>query len=174
MSLAIAAELRQDSEMSGDIDALAGRKPAARTGSATWHFIVGVLALTMAIIGIGAISFAAFQRAVGNEQVRLDVDAQEAQSFEALLAAEKAYNVLQDAERSQRGYVLTENPVFLEPYEAAVSKGGTLFDDVESLVGEDDFSQTQRIAVLRRLRSEEHTSALQSLMRNSYAAFCLK
>jgi signal transduction histidine kinase len=151
MSLAIAAELRQDSEMSGDIDALAGRKPAARTGSATWHFIVGVLALTMAIIGIGAISFAAFQRAVGNEQVRLDVDAQEAQSFEALLAAEKAYNVLQDAERSQRGYVLTENPVFLEPYEAAVSKGGTLFDDVESLVGEDDFSQTQRIAVLRRL-----------------------
>src|SRR3546814_2869974 len=27
---------------------------------------------------------------------------------------------------------------------------------------------------VRRLRSEEHTSELQSLMRNSYAVFCLK
>src|SRR3546814_2861439 len=30
------------------------------------------------------------------------------------------------------------------------------------------------IAVLDRTRSEEHTSVLQSLMRNSYAVFCLK
>src|SRR3546814_16794362 len=29
-------------------------------------------------------------------------------------------------------------------------------------------------ARLRQLRSEEHTSELQSLMRNSYAVFCLK
>src|SRR3546814_10510840 len=28
--------------------------------------------------------------------------------------------------------------------------------------------------VARRIRSEEHTSELQSLMRNSYAVFCLK
>src|SRR3546814_1372652 len=32
----------------------------------------------------------------------------------------------------------------------------------------------RRRAVLRRPRSEEHTSELQSLMRISYAAFCLK
>src|SRR3546814_8246447 len=31
-----------------------------------------------------------------------------------------------------------------------------------------------RPAPRRRLRSEEHTSELQSLMRNSYAVFCLK
>src|SRR3546814_7363970 len=30
------------------------------------------------------------------------------------------------------------------------------------------------VAAARRLRSEEHTSELQSLMRNSYAVFCLK
>src|SRR3546814_9293163 len=29
-------------------------------------------------------------------------------------------------------------------------------------------------AVLQKIRSEEHTSELQSLMRNSYAVFCLK
>src|SRR3546814_10689894 len=32
----------------------------------------------------------------------------------------------------------------------------------------------QRPEVIRLLRSEEHTSELQSLMRNSYAVFCLK
>src|SRR3546814_1561564 len=31
-----------------------------------------------------------------------------------------------------------------------------------------------RIKPFRQLRSEEHTSELQSLMRNSYAVFCLK
>src|SRR3546814_3618963 len=32
----------------------------------------------------------------------------------------------------------------------------------------------QRIAGIRLIRSEEHTSELQSLMRSSYAVFCLK
>src|SRR3546814_19962105 len=32
----------------------------------------------------------------------------------------------------------------------------------------------QRLAGIFRLRSEEHTSELQSLMRTSYAVFCLK
>src|SRR3546814_5164569 len=34
--------------------------------------------------------------------------------------------------------------------------------------------RTPDIAVARRCRSEEHTSELQSLMRISYAVFCLK
>src|SRR3546814_6213323 len=34
--------------------------------------------------------------------------------------------------------------------------------------------QRQRVALGRALRSEEHTSELQSLMRSSYAVFCLK
>src|SRR3546814_4750538 len=38
-----------------------------------------------------------------------------------------------------------------------------------------DFShQTKRATFRRRSRSEEHTSELQSLMRISYAVFCLK
>src|SRR3546814_5004866 len=39
----------------------------------------------------------------------------------------------------------------------------------------DEFSQTLRAELdYLRERSEEHTSELQSLMRNSYAVFCLK
>src|SRR3546814_6356775 len=61
-------------------------------------------------------------------------------------------------------------------------------DVVEELVADDQFIQRavivdrqialevhgDRTVVQRSLRSEEHTSELQSLMRNSYAVFCLK
>src|SRR3546814_10814773 len=36
------------------------------------------------------------------------------------------------------------------------------------------FSVTTEVILIRSLRSEEHTSELQSLMRISYAVFCLK
>src|SRR3546814_2625415 len=37
-----------------------------------------------------------------------------------------------------------------------------------------EFAQTQRRTTMSIFRSEEHTSELQSLMRISYAVFCLK
>src|SRR3546814_8200280 len=37
-----------------------------------------------------------------------------------------------------------------------------------------DCESPQRLCPVARRRSEEHTSELQSLMRNSYAVFCLK
>src|SRR3546814_7638224 len=37
-----------------------------------------------------------------------------------------------------------------------------------------NFAGMSREHINRQLRSEEHTSELQSLMRNSYAVFCLK
>src|SRR3546814_6790361 len=42
------------------------------------------------------------------------------------------------------------------------------------VVGPRDIPFVQRIAQRRAVRSEEHTSELQSLMRISYAVFCLK
>lgn len=123
-------------------------KPGVRK---TWHFIAGVFALMAAIVGIGAISFAAFQRAVDTEAVRAEADARAGESFEALLAAERAYNTLQEADRGQRGYVLTENPVFLETYDAASARGANLFDEVEARLGDSDRSQAERLRVLRRL-----------------------
>src|SRR3546814_3091344 len=49
---------------------------------------------------------------------------------------------------------------------AVVARQGTRLDDAGS-------QQGVQPSVLR-VRSEEHTSELQSLMRNSYAVFCLK
>src|SRR3546814_6734338 len=44
-------------------------------------------------------------------------------------------------------------------------------------VGAEEIARSARLSaatVYRSIRSEEHTSVLQSLMRNSYAVFCLK
>src|SRR3546814_1261293 len=56
--------------------------------------------------------------------------------------------------------------VGLEPVQAFVAVGGGAADVVEHLVAE--------VELRHHRRSEEHTSELQSLMRISYAVFCLK
>src|SRR3546814_2665545 len=46
--------------------------------------------------------------------------------------------------------------------------------EVPAIVSEAEFEAVQRSLKARSPRSEEHTSELQSLMRISYAVFCLK
>src|SRR3546814_5929766 len=48
-----------------------------------------------------------------------------------------------------------------------------LINDIEAAEPDDDFYDA-KVKVLQEERSEEHTSELQSLMRISYAVFCLK
>src|SRR3546814_4720738 len=55
------------------------------------------------------------------------------------------------------------------PHGGLIMGGGS---EVEA--GEGFFAGLKRRRVIRVLRSEEHTSELQSLMRNSYAVSCLK
>src|SRR3546814_7942489 len=65
------------------------------------------------------------------------------------------------------GYIALEDAVDAETAKDArgplAGGGNRLFDERELLTRDE-----------RSLRSEEHTSELQSLMRNSYAVFCLK
>src|SRR3546814_6651252 len=46
--------------------------------------------------------------------------------------------------------------------------------DINDLATRSTFEEVANLLVHGALRSEQHTSALQSLMRNSYAVFCLK
>src|SRR3546814_2371680 len=53
--------------------------------------------------------------------------------------------------------------------------GGTITGPLQLLLVEDDPTVAEVVTgLLRAQRSEEHTSELQSLMRSSYAVFCLK
>src|SRR3546814_1228510 len=55
--------------------------------------------------------------------------------------------------------------------------GEILVGEFGDVLGDDHIDRRDRVALLiERIveRSEEHTSELQSLMRNSYAVFCLK
>src|SRR3546814_4677731 len=56
--------------------------------------------------------------------------------------------------------------------EPQTTRNDEVRESIETCRGEADFDEKRR-AVLS-LRSEEHTSELQSLMRISYAVFCLK
>src|SRR3546814_5844562 len=69
------------------------------------------------------------------------------------------------AERQQRGEEASDDPPAV-----------TLHDRVEPVLADGFVDFLQQRGVIRRAqgRSEEHTSELQSLMRISYAVFCLK
>src|SRR3546814_4788240 len=60
----------------------------------------------------------------------------------------------------------------LETDDAEIEPAGGALGSVAQQQGRDQ--QQQREAIKPRCRSEEHTSELQSLMRISYAVFCLK
>src|SRR3546814_5194023 len=49
---------------------------------------------------------------------------------------------------------------------------GLIYEDAKTFLGIDEYKNVGRW--VKEIRSEEHTSELQSLMRISYAVFCLK
>ncbi|MEE4350951.1 MAG: CHASE3 domain-containing protein [Pacificimonas sp.] len=110
-----------------------------QTGPQRLHLWVAALfALVAALVGIGALSAAALNQAVGDEDARLRAGQLYEQSNDTLLAASALYDALQDAERGQRGYALTLNPVFLDPYNQNVSEVGARLDRLAALVADDE------------------------------------
>src|SRR3546814_6033036 len=76
--------------------------------------------------------------------------------------------------RSQENFmdILSHLLAALSPFHLLLAVGGVVAGTIiGALPG---LTATMAIAVLTPLRSEEHTSELQSLMRISYAVFCLK
>src|SRR3546814_4697153 len=68
----------------------------------------------------------------------------------------------------------TQNPTGVGDREFTAEQTGTYIVLIEGRSWDTAASRDYRFAVHRASRSEEHTSELQSLMRISYAVFCLK
>jgi CHASE3 domain sensor protein len=62
---------------------------------------------------------------------------------------ENIISFTKDAETGQRGYLLTGDPLFLEPYEGAQTRVMNALDKVKSLTL-DDTAQQQSVEQLRR------------------------
>ena len=68
-------------------------------------------------------------------------------SIEVILAAQSLRGALQDAERGQRGYLLTGQPAYLEPYRAALHDTPQLLARLGELTA-DEPAQTRRVAAI--------------------------
>src|SRR3546814_1293220 len=83
-----------------------------------------------------------------------------------VLSAAGLVSIIADEGYTERAVVPTKND------RPTVGFGSTFRDDGSPVQMGDTITPAQ--AVKRTVRSEEHTSELQSLMRISYAVFCLK
>ena len=69
------------------------------------------------------------------------------QSFEVILTAQTLRSALQDAERGQRGFLITGQPPYLEPYESAVRRTPQLLTRLAELTANEP-NQQRRVAEL--------------------------
>lgn len=73
------------------------------------------------------------------------------QSYATRDQIQQAFSLLQDAETGQRGYVITGDPAFLQPYRAALAGIGRNDEELDKLVS-DRQDQQRRLTRLRSLR----------------------
>jgi len=113
------------------------RLPADSTAT-----LVG-FALTLAVLlaGVGV--------ADRNTRRLADANAEVARTYEVLNGLEKLLSTLKDAETGQRGYIVTGNPEFLQPYDEALTRVEAEYDAVRGLTAGDP-AQRERLIPLRQ------------------------
>jgi signal transduction histidine kinase/CheY-like chemotaxis protein/CHASE3 domain sensor protein len=65
-------------------------------------------------------------------------------THDVLIALENIHSLLKDAETGQRGYLLTGDEEYLEPYSSAVNQVGRRIDELEDLISD---NRTQRVRI---------------------------
>src|ERR1019366_4027012 len=105
---------------------------ASRTGLWT---ALGVIAALLFFLISGAVSFS-------NVQV-LKTDSEKiVHSHEVIAALDTLLSTMQDAETGQRGFLLTGNEKYLQPYEDAVSKVNSELSAIATLTQDNNNQQT--------------------------------
>src|SRR5690348_11577292 len=96
--------------------------------------LIGFGLLTAAIIVNGAVTYRSINSL--HEDSRTITH-----THDVLTALESVISLAKDAETGQRGYVITEDKAYLEPYGVAAAGIGKQLDLVEKLTADNDFHQ---------------------------------
>ena len=75
-----------------------------------------------------------------------------AHSFRVIVTAHSLRSALQDAERGQRGYLLTGRSVYLEPYQAAIVRAPELMAALTRLTADDPDQRRQLPGLAKQIR----------------------
>ena len=75
-------------------------------------------------------------------------------NYKVMMKGEELISRMKDMETGQRGYLLTQRNMFLNPYYDAYRVVGTIINDLEDLVEHNDI-QTRRLAQLKKLIGEK-------------------
>ena len=110
------------------------------------HVNVGFGFALIALFVIGVVSFLAIRSLVRNSD-------QVTHTQEVLAHASRVGSLFADAEAGQRGFIVTGDPLFLEPYTVASSRLRAEIDTLRNLTG-DNPRQRERIAHLRSLADQ--------------------
>ncbi|HEV3162649.1 MAG TPA: CHASE3 domain-containing protein [Isosphaeraceae bacterium] len=97
----------------------------------------------LVLIGLGLFSY-------HTVSTLMAANASRSQARTFLIELEATLSLLKDAETGQRGFLLTGDESYLEPYQSAVQQTDRNLDGLGSLIG-DDPAQRQRLETLRRL-----------------------
>ncbi len=109
----------------------------------SWGFIIGFILTLLFVIGNALVSFRAANTLIENyERVVL--------KQKSIRAVEEVLSAVKDAETGQRGYLLTGNTVFLEPYDSALRTVGQSIETARSLRS-DDAERMQQLTQLEDL-----------------------
>jgi PAS domain S-box-containing protein len=102
-----------------------------------------IVATCVALVGLEVYSVSANLPALRRDRALV------AHTFEVIGAAQALDRAMQDAERGQRGYLLTGEQAYLQPYEQGIAAVPGLLDRLKMLTA-DDPVQRERVPLIRR------------------------
>jgi CHASE3 domain sensor protein len=117
------------------------RAPTSRPGVEIWT-AVGLTAVLVFFLVSGAVAYL-------NIQTLRDDNQQILHSHKVITSLDELLSTVQDAETGQRGYLLTGDDRYLEPYESATGAVSSRLDAVASLI-QDNPTQQANLAQVRR------------------------
>jgi PAS domain S-box-containing protein len=117
-------------------------------------FGVGLL-----ILSVTSVSFFTWQQQLHAATVRRLV----IRNYSLLRFQQRFLSLIRDAESGQRGYLLTGNPAYLEPYRKGAELALPALDELTSLASDDDADARRDYAKVRQLTEEKLAELKQTI-----------